>query len=86
MVNVNNRRTPAIYALHAGDHVYFYVGSTMKNSDNRLYEHIYRAHAGHKSPVYTRMRDLGIRNIQVVDLEPITDGSRKVEMETRWIS
>lgn len=43
MVNVNYRKDPAVYALHAGDHVLAYVGSTSKNSQNRLYEHIYRA-------------------------------------------
>ncbi len=85
MVNVNYRRTPAVYALHAGDERFFYVGSISKNSDNRLYEHIYRAHTGHKAPVYRAMRDLGIRNIQVVDLCPIADPSRRLELETAWI-
>jgi len=86
MVNVNNRRNPAIYALHTGDHRYFYVGSTSKNSDNRLYEHIYRAHTGHKAPLYVWMRDVGIRNVQVVDLALIEDMSTRAELEAEWIA
>lgn len=86
MVNVNNRRNPAIYALHAGDHQYFYVGATSKNSANRLYEHIYRARIGHKSPVYVRMRELGIDNIEVVDLERVNSSCEMLTLEAKWIA
>lgn len=86
MVNVNTRQTPAIYALHAGDHQYFYVGTTTVNSDNRLYEHIYRARVGHRSPVYVRMREVGIDNVQVVDLERLTDVSKRFTIEAQWIA
>jgi len=86
MVNVNTRRDPAVYALHAGDHNYFYVGVTSVNSDNRLYEHIYRARSGHASPVYEKMRDLGIENVRVVDLSPITSGEIPKMVEAKWIN
>jgi len=68
VTNVNTLRDPAIYALHAGDHVYRYVGATTKNSQNRLYEHIYRARIGHMAPVYQWMREVGLDNVETVDL------------------
>lgn len=81
MPNVNQRRTPAVYALHLGDHRYRYVGSTTKNSDNRLYEHIYRANSGHPSPVYAWMREVGVRNVRVSDLIRVTDPTDLPDLE-----
>jgi hypothetical protein len=86
MVNVNNRRDPAVYALHAGDHLYGYVGSTSKNSQNRLYEHIYRARTGHISPVYQWMREVGLENVQVVDLAKESDRETREALEVVLIA
>lgn len=86
MVNVNNYRNPAIYGLHSGDGRYAYVGSTTKNSKNRLYEHNYRARIGHTAPVYVWMREVGIENVQVVDLAPIPDGADRGVLEASWIA
>lgn len=85
MVNVNQRKDPAVYALHAGDFHFRYVGATTKNSQNRLYEHIYRARAGHTGPVYQWMREVGIRNVRVVDIEKITDLAAMGQREAQWI-
>jgi hypothetical protein len=86
MANVNQRFTPAIYALHTGDHNYSYVGSTSRNSDNRLYQHISRAQHGHMAPVYVWMRDVGIRNVQVIDLELVADKQVRQTHEAEWIA
>jgi len=83
LTNVNNRIDPAVYGLHAGDEVYFYVGFTTKNSDNRRYEHIYRARSGHAAAVYDRIREIGLANLCVTDLVKISDVSsgKRVEAE-----
>jgi hypothetical protein len=73
MVNINHFKDPAVYALHAGDFLFHYVGSTSVNSKNRLYQHISRAQSGHSAPVYQWMRDVGVRNVQVVDLVKESD-------------
>lgn len=65
MVNMNHFEDPAIYALHAGDYLYAYVGTTKINTKNRLWEHRYRARSGHNSPVYQWMREVGIDNVQI---------------------
>lgn len=75
-----------IYALHAGDGVYRYVGSTSKNSKNRLYEHIYRARSGHPSPVYMWMREVGTDHVQVVDLVKVEDDSLREVLEAATIA
>lgn len=85
MVNVNHRREPAVYALHTGDHRYFYVGATRKNSQNRLYQHVSRALEGHSAPVYVWMRTVGVRNVQAFDLESITDTTACEKIEAVWI-
>jgi len=86
MVNVNTFRDPAIYALHAGDGVYRYVGATSKNSKNRLYEHIYRARSGHMGPVYVWMREVGLENVQVVDLAKVADDDLRLRLEATTIA
>lgn len=85
MVNVNNFRRPSVYGLHSGDGVVRYVGSTTKNSKNRLYEHVYRANSGHTGPVYQWMRAEGVRSIEVVDLELVDDIACLPAVEARWI-
>ena len=85
MVNMNKFRDPAVYALHAGDHRYFYVGVTAMNSTNRLWAHKARARSGHPAPVYAEMRDLGIENIRVFDLELIKHPERPDQIEASWI-
>lgn len=85
MVNVNNFRRPSVYGLHSGDGIIRYVGSTAKNSKNRLYEHIYRANSGHAGPVYQWMRSAGVRSVEVLDLELVDDTSALPLVEARWI-
>lgn len=85
MVNVNKRRDPAIYALHSGDHKYFYVGFTMRNSDNRLYQHNYRARIGHPSPVYQRMREIGEGKVYVTNLQLLSGTDDAKAIEASWI-
>lgn len=81
MPNMNKFLAPCVYALHAGDFVFRYVGSTSKNSTNRLWEHNYRAGRDHQAPVYKWMREVGVENVRVVDLIKITadDDMPKVE-------
>lgn len=86
VVNVNHRRDPAVYALHSGDHLYAYVGATSKNSQNRLYEHIYRARVGHTAPVYQWMREVGLENVQVVDIAKETDAETRDALEVILIA
>jgi len=78
---MNKFRDPAVYALHAGDHRYFYVGSTSMNSKTRLWEHISRARSGHMAPVYQKMRDVGISNVCVQDLAKERDRELRNGME-----
>jgi hypothetical protein len=85
MVNMNKFRDPAVYALHAGDGVYAYVGSTSVNSKMRLYEHISRARRGHPSPVYEWMRSVGVENVVVVDLLKCFDPNDRLKLEAQLI-
>lgn len=73
MVNMNHHKDPAVYALHAGDFLFRYVGSTSVNSQNRMYQHAYRARSGHGAQVYQWIRSVGIENVRVVDLIHETD-------------
>jgi hypothetical protein len=68
MTNMNKLINPSIYGLTVDGRIFFYVGSTKKNSKNRLWEHIYRANNGHNAPVYHYMREVGPYKVQVVDL------------------
>lgn len=86
MSNVNYRHDPAIYALYIGDLDYFYVGETSVNSQNRLYEHISRALKGHPAPVYQKMREVGARSVQVVDLEKAEVPRLRRMREAWWIT
>jgi len=86
MVNVNTHRDPAVYALHAGDHQYFYVGSTSVNSQNRLYQHISRARAGHPAAVYQKMREIGIGLVVVEDLAKEADPETRAGLEVAAIA
>lgn len=86
MANVNTRRTPAVYALHSGDYIFHYVGSTSVNSDNRLYEHISRARAGHRAPVYQWMREVGPENVRVVDIVRERDKEMREALEVSAIA
>jgi len=86
MVNVNKHKQPAIYALYSEDGVYCYIGSTSKNSQNRLWEHKYRARNNHSAPVYQWMRSVGIENVQVIDLVSLFGVSNAAELEAVTIA
>lgn len=85
MVSMNKFKDPAVYALYVDDGVYRYIGSTTGNSQNRLWEHIYRGRNGHDSPVYQWMREVGVENVRVIDLEKVPDITTIKEVEARWI-
>ncbi len=85
MVNMNKHKNPSVYALHAGDHVYRYVGSTSVNSLNRLWQHNYRARSGHDAPVYKWMREVGIDNVHVTDLVLEADKDMREGLEVAAI-
>lgn len=86
MVNMNKYKNPAIYALYAEEGVYSYIGSTSKNSLNRLWEHNYRARNGHTAPVYEWMRSVGIENVRVIDLISLVDVANPAELEAQTIA
>jgi len=56
---------PCVYALHGGDGLYAYVGSTSKSAKTRLWEHVSRARAGHSAPVYVWMSAVGIDSVTI---------------------
>ena len=68
MTNMNKLINPSVYGLTIDGRIFHYVGSTKKNSKNRLWEHIYRANNGHRAPVYEWMRSVGPYNVTVVDI------------------
>ena len=86
VVNMNKFRDPAVYALHAGDGVVRYVGSTSKNAQNRLWEHIYRARSGHTAPLYCWMREAGLDAVQVTVIARIDDSRLREVLEAATIA
>jgi len=86
MVNMNKHKEPAIYALYSEPGVYCYIGSTSKNSQNRLWEHKYRARNNHSAPVYQWMRSVGIENVRVIDLISLNGVSNAAELEAVTIA
>lgn len=84
MVNWNHHKEEAVYALHAGDHVYCYAGSTSLNIVTRMYQHRHRARKGHNAPVYRWMREVGIENVQchVIAYEQDADIRHGLEVST----
>lgn len=86
MVNMNKYKDPAIYALYVDEGVFCYIGSTSKNSLNRLWEHNYRAKSGHTAPVYQWMRSVGIENVKVIDLIKLDEVMNAVELEAKTIA
>jgi hypothetical protein len=86
MVNMNKYKQPAIYALYVDEGVFCYIGSTSKNSLNRLWEHNYRARNGHSAPVYQWMRFVGIENVKVIDLISLDGVDNPVELEAVTIA
>jgi len=85
MVNMNKWRDPSIYALFVEPEKYHYIGSTSVNAQNRLWEHICRARAGHDGPVYVWMREVGIENVQVSVLVREPDAEKRKLVEAQMI-
>jgi hypothetical protein len=84
-MNKNSVRKPVIYGLiHDGG--FFYVGRTRTNLQERFWQHSYRARSGHNAPVYAYMREVGISNIEPVELEEISDWESSASLEAEWIS
>lgn len=85
MVNMNKFEEPSVYALVAPGGGLFYVGRTMKNAQNRLWEHIYRARSDHPAPVYQRMREVGYQDVTYQVLHFLQEGEDAREIEAAWI-
>ncbi len=85
MVNMNHHRDPSVYALSEPAGGFFYVGKTSINPTNRWWEHRSRARTGHPSPVYVRMREVGIESVEVIVLEKLGDTQDPIEREAFWI-
>lgn len=84
MVNMNKYKNPAVYALKHDGRI-FYVGYTSTNALNRYWQHVSRASSGHTAPVYERMREVGIRDVEYDILEEIGDPGEAANIEARWI-
>lgn len=56
------------------------------NSKNRLWQHIHRARSGHPSPVYEWMREVGLENVEVIDLEAVVETEDAEDLEAVWIA
>ena len=83
-MNKRSIRKPVIYGLaHNGG--FFYVGKTGANLAERFWQHTHRARSGHRSPVYVYMREVGISNVEPIELEEVLDWNTSDEMEIRWI-
>lgn len=82
---MNKFKKPSIYALTEPDGGFFYVGRTKLNSQNRLWEHIYRARINHSAPVYQKMNQVGVSNVTVIDLEYLSDDQDARMVEAWWI-
>lgn len=85
MVNMNHFEEPCVYALHAGDHVYRYVGSTRINALNRLWQHRYRARSGHNAAVYRWIREVGIDSVVIEPLYFENDTELREALEVATI-
>lgn len=83
-MNPGETREPVVYALRGGDG-FFYVGHTRQSPRQRLAEHRSRARGGHVAPVYERMRELGIENVQMVRLQDLQPGDDAEALELVWI-
>lgn len=75
-----------VYALHFGDHNYFYVGCTSTSVEKRLAWHVYHAVLDTASAgvVTARIREMGIQHLQV-DLIATTTRDQRYELEVRMI-
>lgn len=82
---MNKYKNPCVYVLADGAGVYFYVGRTTINEQNRLWEHNYRANSGHTAPVYEAMRTAGVENVRVEVLQRIQAGDDVKHIEATWI-
>lgn len=85
MVNMNKFKDPCIYGLTAPGVGVFYVGYTSVNAKNRWWQHISRARSGHQSPVYRKMRELGVDSVGYEVLERVTNERDAFSIEARWI-
>lgn len=85
MVNMNRYKEPAVYALkHGGG--FFYVGRTSSNALNRLWQHRARARGGHSAPVYEKMREVGVYEVEFEVLHYLSEEDDPREVEAGWIS
>lgn len=85
MVNMNKYRDPCIYSLVDEAGVPFYIGRTLTNAQNRLWEHNYRAKNGHPAPVYKRMREIGVDRVSYRVLRRLSDSDDARELEAEYI-
>lgn len=75
-----------IYALHAGDYRYRYVGVTTKTAQDRLFEHCRRALRHERYPVTDWIRSHAC-NVQTQLLEEVEGTSDEIyAAEIKWIA
>lgn len=86
MPNMNKHIDPCIYALYVDEGQYCYIGSTSKNAQNRLWEHIYRARKGHPAPVYEWMREVDPAKVRFEVLLRVADSGERAAKEAKLIA
>lgn len=86
MPNMNKHIDACIYALYVNEGEYCYIGSTSKNAQNRLWEHIYRARKGHLAPVYEWMREVNPQNVRFEILLRVADSKERAIQEANLIA
>jgi hypothetical protein len=81
-MNKNSIREPAVYGLFHNGRL-FYVGQTSTNTQERMWQHSYRARSGHSAPVYEHIRSIGIDNVTIEIIQAVgsSDNAKKIEAE-----
>lgn len=73
-----------VYGLKTETSRVLYVGQTVGLPATRLSGHLANARSGHGSPVYVWMREVGLDEIKIIELEK-ADDDRLLEVEEAWM-
>jgi len=85
-MNKNSIRRPVIYALWEPDGGPFYVGRTSTNMEERFWQHAYRTRIQHQAPVYKKIREVGVQNVEIVALQDVNSAEDDPRsLEAFWI-
>jgi hypothetical protein len=79
--------TPAFttYVLSLGDGVPMYVGFTRSSLRKRMHAHRHCARSGHTTPIYAWMREVGVENVVIEEVEVTESRDLGEASEIRWI-